>query len=65
MRIARRLKATAQLAGIFSPDPDLTRSTQQLFEQFYKASKEPNDAESELLQIVGGVDEDVVDAWCK
>lgn len=61
----RRLKTTAQLTGIFPPDPDLTRATQELFEQFYQAYGTPNDAESELLQEVGYVDAEIVDAWCK
>lgn len=61
----RHLKATAQLTGLFPPDPDLTRPTQQLFEQFYLAHGIPNDAESELLQAVGYVDAEIVDAWCK
>lgn len=65
MRIARQMKVTAQLTGVFPPDQDLTRATQELFEQFYKDSLEPNEAECELLSIVSGVDEDAIDAWCK
>lgn len=59
------MKTTAQLAGVFPPDPDLTRGTQELFEQFYEVSREPNDAERELLSLVARVDEEVIDAWCK
>ncbi|CAF9943305.1 MAG: hypothetical protein ALECFALPRED_011011 [Alectoria fallacina] len=58
-----RLKTTAQLLGLFPPDPDLTRPTQQLFEQFWKAHGYPNDAEIDLLEQVGYVDAATVDAW--
>ena len=65
MRSVSRLKTTAQLLGLFPPDPDLTRPTQQLFEQFWKAHGYPNDAEIDLLEQVGYVDAATVDAWCK
>lgn len=61
----RHLKTTAQLTGLFPPDTDLTRPTQQLFEQFFRAHGFPNAAESDLLQAVGYVDAEIVDAWCK
>lgn len=60
-----RLKTTAQLLGLFPPDPELTRPTQELFEQFWKAHGYPNDAEIDLLEQVGYVDAATVDAWCK
>ena len=55
---------TAQLLGIFPPDPELSRPTQELFEQFFEEHGLPNDAESDLLQAVGYVDAGTVDAWC-
>lgn len=64
-KICRHLKATAQLTGLFPPDQELTRPTQQLFEQFFLAHGIPNDAEAALLQAVGYVEFAVVDAWCK
>ncbi|KAL6713547.1 hypothetical protein ACLMJK_009012 [Lecanora helva] len=60
-----RLKTTAQLAGIFPTDPELTRPTQELFEQFFAAYGLPNEAESELLQRVAFVDAETIEAWCK
>ena len=60
-----RLKTTAQLLGLLPPDPELTRPTQQLFEQFWKAHGYPNDAEKDLLEQVGYVSVAIVDAWCK
>lgn len=65
MRSISRLKTTAQLLGLFPPDPELTRPTQELFEQFWKAHGYPNDAEMDLLEQVGYVDAATVDAWCK
>ena len=65
MIVCRRLKTTAQLCKIFPLDPELTIETQGLFENFYKAHKLPNDDERDLLQQVGNVDAEVVDAWCK
>ena len=65
MRNISRLKTTAQLLGLFPPDPELTRPTQELFEQFWKAHGYPNDAEIDLLERAGGVDAATVDAWCK
>ena len=62
---ARRLKQTSQLTGIFPPDPELTLPTQELFEQFYEQYGIPNDDEKFLLQNVGGVDLEVIDAWCE
>lgn len=64
MRNISRLKTTAQLLGLFPPDPDLTRPTQELFEQFWKAHGYPNEAEMDLLEQVGYVDAATVDAWC-
>ncbi len=61
----RQLKTTAQLSGIYPPDPEMTVSTQQLFEQFYEAHGKPNDAEKDLLVLVGYVDGNVIDQWCK
>ena len=60
-----RLKTTAQLIGMFPPDPELTRPTQELFEQFWKAHGYPNEAEIDLLEQVGYVDAATVDAWCQ
>ena len=65
MRRISRLKTTAQLLGLFPPDPELSRPTQELFEQFWKAHGYPNDAEIDLLEQVGYVDAAAVDAWCK
>lgn len=65
MKHLSRLKSTAQLLGLFPPDPELTKPTQELFEQFWKAHGYPNDAEADLLERVGYVDAAVVDAWCK
>ncbi len=65
MRKSRDLKITYQLYGIFPSDPELTRPTQELFEQFFAVHGIPNDAESVLLQAVGHVDAETVDAWCK
>ena len=59
-----RLKTTAQLIGMFPPDPELTRPTQELFEQFWRAHGYPNEAEMDLLEGVGYVDAATVDAWC-
>ncbi|KAM0804963.1 hypothetical protein BDR22DRAFT_885054 [Usnea florida] len=58
-----RLKTTAQSVGALPPDPDLTMFTQQIFEQFWKAHGYPNEAEIDLLEQVGDVDAEVVDAW--
>ena len=60
-----RLKTTAQSVGALPPDPDLTMFTQQIFEQFWKAHGYPNEAEIDLLEQVGDVDAEVVDAWCE
>lgn len=65
MRSTSRLKTTAQLLGLFPPDPELSRPTQELFEQFWKAHGYPNEAEKDLLEQVGYVDAAIVDAWCK
>ena len=65
MKNVSRLKTTAQLLGLFPPDPELTRPTQELFEQFWKAHGYPNDAEMDLLEQAGYVDAATVDAWCK
>ena len=59
-----RLKTAAQLLGLLPPDPELTRPTQELFEQFWEAHGYPNDAEMNLLEQVGRVDAAIVDAWC-
>ncbi len=56
MRKPSGLKITYQLYGIFPPDPELTRSTQELFEQFFAVHGIPNDMESVLLQAVAHVD---------
>lgn len=64
-RYTRRLKIVLQLTGVFPPDPELTRPTQALFEQFYRLHGFPNEAESDLLQAVGYVDAETIDAWCK
>ncbi len=56
MRKPRDLKITYQLYGIFPPDPELTRPTQELFEQFFAVHGIPNDTESVLLQAVAHVD---------
>lgn len=61
----RHMKITAQLSGVFPPDPDLTSPTQELFEQFYEVSRESNDAERDLLSLVARVDGEIIDAWCK
>ena len=63
--IIRRLKKTAQLAGVFPPDPDLTTQAQELFEQFFEAYESPNDAEKDLLAEAGGVSVEIVEDWCK
>lgn len=65
MKATSRLKTTAQSLGMFPPDPELTRPTQELFEQFWKAHGYPNDAEMDLLEQVGYVDAATVDAWCE
>lgn len=64
MRNISRLKTAAQLLGLFPPDPELTRPTQELFEQFWEAHGYPNDAEIDLLERAGRVDAETVDAWC-
>ena len=64
MKNISRLKTAAQLLGLLPPDPELARPTQELFEQFWEAHGYPNDAEMNLLEQVGGVDADIVDAWC-
>ena len=62
---ARQFKTTAQLTGVYPPDPQMTQATQELFEQFYKVHGKPNGAEKDLLVRVGHVNQEVVDQWCK
>ena len=64
MRVFRQLKTTAQLVGLFPPEPEVTLATQELFEQFFQKHGLPNEAESNLLQAVGYVDAETLEAWC-
>ncbi|MCJ1255864.1 hypothetical protein MMC24_003682 [Lignoscripta atroalba] len=58
-----RLKKTAQLSGVFPCDPNTNRRTQELFEQFFQAHGEPNEAEQQLLALVGRTAANNVDEW--
>ena len=61
----RRLKSTAQLSGLFMPDPNVNRETQELLERVYERHGDPNEDEMELLTTMVGITEDTVRQWCK
>ena len=65
MKIIRKLKVEAQLAGIFPTDLDLPGLTQELFERFFATFGVPQGANLELLGEAGNVDDDVIEMWCK
>ena len=64
-KVVRKLKAEAQLAGVFPTDLDVPRLTQELFERFFATFGVPQDTNLELLGEIGNVDNDVIELWCK
>ena len=61
----RKLKAEAQLAGVFPTDLDLPLLAQELFERFFATFGVPQGTNLELLGEAGNVDDDVLETWCK
>ena len=64
MRI-RSLKSRSQLWGLVAPDRHTSSQSQELFEQFFQVHGNPNEAEKSMLGMVGGINVDHVDEWCR
>ncbi|KAL9116681.1 MAG: hypothetical protein Q9187_006794, partial [Circinaria calcarea] len=59
----RRLKSKSQLLGIVQCDPNVTKRSQELFEQVFQAQGMPNEAETEFLATVAQIGAGEVDEW--